>query len=95
MNGEQEVNGKSKSSTDIYTNKNITELNELINAEAKLVCEKIGVPLKSINKKLKTKMENSIGNANKKNYENRKKTIKQRKNAETCWNKMKKQHKKK
>ena len=30
---------------------NITELNELINAGAKLVCEKIGIPLKSTNKK--------------------------------------------
>ena len=33
--------------------KNITELNELIYAGAKLVCEKIGVPLKSTNKKSK------------------------------------------
>ena len=30
---------------------NITELNELINAGAKLVCEKIGIPSKSTSKK--------------------------------------------
>ena len=40
-----------KSSTNIYTNKNISELNELIYAEAKLVCEKVRVPLTSTNKK--------------------------------------------
>ena len=33
--------------------KNITELNELIYAGAKLVSEKIGVPLKNTNKKSK------------------------------------------
>ena len=32
---------------------NITELNELIYACAKLVCEKIGIPLKSTKKQLK------------------------------------------
>ena len=32
--------------------KNITELNELVYAGAKLVFEKIGVPLKSTNKKI-------------------------------------------
>ena len=31
--------------------KNITELNELIYAGAKLVCEKIGIPIKSTKKK--------------------------------------------
>ena len=45
---------KIKSSSNIYINKKkITELNELIYAGAKLVCEKIGVPLKSMNKKSK------------------------------------------
>ena len=42
--------------------KNITELNEQINAGAKLVCNKIGVPLK----KLKTWMGNETGNTYKK-----------------------------
>ena len=37
--------------------KNITELNELIYVGAKLVCEKIGVPLKSTNKKSKPRWE--------------------------------------
>ena len=32
---------------------NITELNELINADAKLVCEKIGIPSKSTKKQSK------------------------------------------
>ena len=40
----QDGTGKNKSSINIYTNKNITELNELIYAGVKLVCEKIGVP---------------------------------------------------
>ena len=37
---------KNKSSTNIYTNKNMTELNELIYARAKLVSEKIGIPIR-------------------------------------------------
>ena len=45
---------------------NITELNELIYAGAKLICEKIGIPLKSTKKKMKTKTGNSTGNADKK-----------------------------
>ena len=44
---------------------NITELNELIYTGAKLVCEKIRIPLKS-RKKVKTRMGNSTGNAGKK-----------------------------
>ena len=45
---------------------NITEVNELIYAGAKLVCEKIGIPPKKHEQKVKTKMGNSTGNANKK-----------------------------
>ena len=44
---------KNKSSINIYANKNISELNELIYAGAKLGCGKIGVPLKSTYKKSK------------------------------------------
>ena len=43
----------------ISTN-NITELNELIYARAKLVCEKIGIPLE--NKKTRKKSQNQDGN---------------------------------
>ena len=57
---------KNKSSINMYTNKNITKLDELIYAGAKLVCEKIRVPLKSTNKQIKTWMENSTGNPDKK-----------------------------
>ena len=49
----------------ISTN-NITELNELINAGAKLVCERIGIPSKSRNKKIETRIGNSAGNAEEK-----------------------------
>ena len=48
----------------ILTN-NITELNELIYAGAKLVCEKIGIPSKSTKEK-STRTGNSTGNADKK-----------------------------
>ena len=51
MENNQDGNGKNKSRTNIYTNRNKTELNELIYAGAKLVWEKIGVPLESTNKK--------------------------------------------
>ena len=72
-----------------YIPKNITESNELIYAEAKLVCEKIGVPLKNTNKKLKPgweiRLETQI-----KTLRKLTKMIKQRKNAETCWGKKKK-----
>ena len=54
QNGEnQNGNGKNKSSINIYINKNITELNEVVFAAAKLVCEKIGVLLKARTKKKK------------------------------------------
>ena len=42
----------------------ITELNELIYAAAKLVCEKIGISSKKARKTVKTGMGNSTGNAN-------------------------------
>ena len=45
---------------------NITELNELIYACAKLVCEKMGIPLKSTKKQSKTGIGNSTWNTNKK-----------------------------
>ena len=47
--------------TYISTN-NITELDELIYAGAKLVCEKYGIP-STLWKKIKTRMGFSIGNA--------------------------------
>ena len=51
-----------------YISRNdITKLNELIYAGAKLVCEKIGIPSKSTKEKSKPGMENSTGNADKKN----------------------------
>ena len=49
----------------ISTN-NITDLNELIYAGVKLVCEKVGIPSKCMKKKIKTRMGNSTGNADKK-----------------------------
>ena len=48
MENSQDRNGKNKS---YISTKNITELNKLIYAGAKLVCKKIGVLLKSMNKK--------------------------------------------
>ena len=38
-------------------NNNITELNELISAGAKTVCEKIGIPSKKHERKVKTRTE--------------------------------------
>ena len=56
--------------TFISTN-NITELNELIYTRAKLVCKKfLRSPQKARRKKIKTRIGNSTGNANKKIYEN-------------------------
>ena len=73
--------------------KNITELNELIYAGAKLVCEKIRVPLKSMNKKSKPgweiQLETQIRKLRKlKNH-------KTKENVRTCWDKNEKQYKKK
>ena len=68
----------------ISTN-NITELNELISARAKLVCEKIGIH----EEKFKTRMGNSTGNANR-NLRKQVKMIKQRKDTGTCRDKKEK-----
>ena len=68
--------------TYISTN-NITELNELIYAGAKLVCEKIAIPSKSKEKKSKSgweiRLETQI-----KNLRKQAKMIKQRKDVGTC-----------
>ena len=75
--------------TYISTN-NITESNELINAEAKLVCEKIDSLQKARKKKkIKTRIGNSSGNADK-NLRKRAKTIKQKKKAGLCRDKKEK-----
>ena len=75
---------KNESSTDIYISTNIsTELNELIYEEAKLVCEEIGVALKSTKKIIKTWMGNSTGKADE-NLRKQAKIIKQRDNTGTC-----------
>ena len=62
---------------------NITELNELIYAGAKLVCEKIGIPSKSTKKKSKPgwgiRLETQI-----KNLRKQAKMIRKRKDAVTC-----------
>ena len=64
---------------------NITELNELIYAGAKLVCEKIGIPSKSTKKqsklgweiRLETQIIPQNGNTNRLTQNNTKKNIKQ------------------
>ena len=58
--------------TYISTN-NITELNELIYAGAKLVCEKIRIPSKSTKEKSKPGWEFRLETQIKKIYENRQK----------------------
>ena len=68
---------------------NITELNELIYAGVKLVCEKIGIPSKKHEEKIKTgweiRQETQI-----KNLRKLTKMIKQRKDARTCRDKKEK-----
>ena len=64
MEKSQDGNRKNELITNIYIKKDITELTELIYAGAKLVCEKIRIPLKL--QKIKTWMGNSIGIADKK-----------------------------
>ena len=63
--------------------KNITKLNELIYAGAKLVCKKIRVPLKNTNRNSKPgweiRLETKI-----RNLQQQAKMIKKRKNAGTC-----------
>ena len=74
--------------TYISTN-NITELNELIYAGAKLVCEKIGIPSKSTEEKSKSgwefRRETQI-----KNLRKQVKMIKQKKNSGIIWNRKEK-----
>ena len=60
-----ETNKMNQILPNIPTN-NITEVNELIYAGAKLVCENIGIPSKKHEETVKTGMGNSTGNANKK-----------------------------
>ena len=53
MNGKQSSQKRKKKKKGLLTyisTKNITELNELIYAKAKLVSDKIGIPLKTTNK---------------------------------------------
>ena len=64
------------------------ELNNLIYTGAKLVCDKISVPLKNMNRHSKPgweiQLETQIRN------QQQAKMIRQRKNTETCWEKKKK-----
>ena len=76
MKNNQDRNGKNKS---YLSTKNITELNELIYAGARLAFEKIGVALKSTKEKIKTWMGNSTGNADKKSTKRGKNYIKKEK----------------
>ena len=70
----------------ISTN-DINELNELIYAGAKLVCEKIGIPRKSTKKKNQSQgWEIQLETQIKKNLRKQAKMIKQRKDAGICWN---------
>ena len=61
---------------------NITELNELIYAESRLICEKIGIPSKSTKKKSKLGWEIQL-ETQIKNLRKQAKMIKQRKDAGT------------
>ena len=72
----------------ISTN-NITELNKLIYAGAKLACEKIGIPSKSTKEKSKPGWEIWL-ETQIKNLRKQAKMIKQRKNAGTCRDKKEK-----
>ena len=65
----------------ILTN-NITELNDLIDAGAKLVCEKIGGPHKNHEGTIKTRMGSSTGNRDKQSS----KTGQNWKKKERTWN---------
>ena len=66
MENSQDGNGKINQVLTYISTNNITELNELIYGGAKLVCKKIGIPSKSSKKKIKARMGNSTGNADKK-----------------------------
>ena len=90
MENRQDGNLKINQVLTYISRKKITVLNELIYAGEKLVCEKIEVPLKNTNKKSKPGWETYVRKLRK-----WAKTIKQRKNAGTCWDKKQKQYKKK
>ena len=63
----------------------ITEVNELIYAGAKLVCGKIGIPLKSKKKKSKPEWEIRL-ETQMKNLRKQARMIKQKRDAEICGN---------
>ena len=67
---------------------NITELNKLIYAGVKLVCEKISVPLKNLNGNSKPGLEIQLETQLRNLWQA--KMIKQKKNAGICWDKKKK-----
>ena len=57
------VKSKTEKVNDLLTNiptNDITELNDLIYAGAKLVCEQIGIPLKTTDRKSKQGQESQI-----------------------------------
>ena len=85
---------KNKSSINMYTNKKHIRIKWTNLCEKNLVCEKIGVPFKTANKKIKTWMGNSTRNADK-NYENRQKRWNKGKTQKHVGTKRKKKHKKK
>ena len=70
QNGERRTvkteTGKINQVRNYISTNNKTELNELINTGAKLVCVKIVIPSKSTKKKIKIRMRNSTRNADKK-----------------------------
>ena len=74
---------------------NITELNELIYAGAKLVCEKIGIPSKGTKENSRPGWEIQLETQIKKNRRKQAKMIKQRKDAGICRNKKKRRQEKK
>ena len=93
MEKSHDGNGKNKSSTNAYTNKNIIKLNGLISAGAKLVCEKIRIPLKSTkkNQNLHVKFD---WKRRYESYENKQKWKNKGKKHEPVGTKRKKKHKK-
>ena len=63
MKNSQNGNGNINQLLTYISTNNITELNELIYAGAKLLCKKIGIALKKHEEKIKTGMANSTRNA--------------------------------
>ena len=91
LKNSQSRNWKNKQIINVYLNKRIMELKELIYAGAKLDCEKIGVPKKNLKRNSKTGWEIEL-EMQIRNQRQRTKMIRQRKNAGTCWDKKKRQH---